>query len=83
LKRHIVALPHGLAALQAFTLEHLPGKLMTRDNLASMSVDNTCADPFPALFGFRPSPLEAVAPLYLTGADTRARYQRYRDVAGR
>jgi NADH dehydrogenase len=82
-KRRIVALPHGLATLQAFVLEHLPGKLMTRDNLASMQVDNTCADPFPALFGFRPSPLEAVAPLYLTRADTRERYQRYRHFAGR
>ena len=82
-RRRIWRLPPALARLQAFTLEHLPGKLMTRDNLASMSVDNTCGDAFPALFGFDPSPLEAVAPLYLAGANTRGRYQRYRDVAGR
>jgi len=83
LRRRIVPLPPALAKLQAFTLEHLPGRLMTRDNLASMRVDNTCADPFPALFGFEPSPLEAVAPAYLTGAITRSRYQRYRVGAGR
>ncbi len=56
---------------------------MTRDNLASMRVDNTCADAFPALFGFQPSPLEAVAPAYLRGTATRSRYQRYRVGAGR
>jgi uncharacterized protein YbjT (DUF2867 family) len=83
LKRRIVALSPRLAKLQALVLEMLPGKLMTRDNLASMSVDNTCDEPFPALFGFAPSALEAVAPLYLAGANTRERYQRYRHVAGR
>jgi uncharacterized protein YbjT (DUF2867 family) len=83
LQRHVWPLPPALARMQAAVLEHLPGKLMTRDNLASMSVDNTCDEPFPALFGFRPSPLEAVAPLYLGGASTRERYQRYRHVAGR
>lgn len=83
LERRIWPLPPALARMQAFMLEHLPGKLMTRDNLASMSVDNTCDDAFPAIFGFQPSPLEAVAPLYLAGANTRDRYQRYRNVAGR
>jgi len=83
LRRRIWPLPPALARMQAFALEHLPGKLMTRDNLASMSVDNTCGDPFPAIFGFTPSPLEAVAPLYLAGANTRSRYQRYRNAAGR
>lgn len=83
LKRRIWPLPPSLASLQAFVLEHLPGKLMTRDNLASMSVDNTCDGAFPAVFGFKPSPLEAVAPLYLDGAHTRERYRRYRNAAGR
>jgi len=82
-RRRIVPLSPSLARMQAFVLEHLPGRLMTRDNLASMSVDNVCADRFPALFGFAPAPLEAVAPSYLTGAHTRSRYQRYRHVAGR
>jgi NADH dehydrogenase len=83
LRRRIVRLPPALARLQAAVLERLPGKLMTRDNLASMSIDNTCGEPFPALFGFTPAPLEAVAPLYLAGATSAGRYQRYRHVAGR
>ena len=83
LRRRIMPLSPALARMQAFVLEHLPGKLMTRDNLASMSVDNVCADPFPTLFGFQPAPLEAIAPAYLTNANTRERYGRYRHVAGR
>ena len=82
-RRAIVALPGALAQLQALTLETLPGKLMTRDNLRSMQVDNVSAQPFPEMFGFRPSPLEAVMPEYLVGSASRARYDRYRHHAGR
>jgi len=79
----VVALPAGLASLQAFLLEHLPGKLMTRDNLRSMSVDNVCAGPFPEVFGFKPSPIEAVVAEYLAGSAYRARYSQFRHNAGR
>jgi len=81
-KRAIVELPPTLASLQAFALEMLPGKLMTRDNLRSMSVPNVCSGNFPD-FGFEPAPLEAVAPAYLRGVDSRSRYDRYRHYAGR
>ena len=82
-KARIVALPAAAASLQAFILEHLPGKLMTRDNLRSMSVDNVAAGDFPAIFGFRPAPIEQVVPEYLAPAGARARYSRYRHFAGR
>jgi len=82
-KPRVLALPGPLASLQATVLEHLPGKLMTRDNLRSMSVDNVCAKPFPEIFGFHPSPLEAVVPEYLTGSAARGRYANYRHHAGR
>jgi len=83
LKRRIVRLPDSLAAMQAFTFEHLPGKLISRDNLRSLSVDNVCAGPFPAVFGFTPAAMEAVLPEYLAAGGTRARYDRYRNLAGR
>ena len=82
-RRVIVGLPGFAARLQAFVFEHLPGKLITRDNLDSMSVDNVATQPFPALFGFKPSPLEAVVPAYLHASSARARYARYRGHAGR
>jgi NADH dehydrogenase len=77
-KPRIVGLPDSLAKLQAWTFEHLPGKIMTRDNLRSMSVDNVVAGPFPAVFGFEPSPIESVVPEYLAADMARARYARYR-----
>jgi NADH dehydrogenase len=79
----IVALPPALATLQALTFEHLPGKLITRDNLASMKVDNVCADPWPEMLAFEPTPLEAAVPEYLVAARRNGRYQRYRNFAGR
>jgi uncharacterized protein YbjT (DUF2867 family) len=79
----IVALPAALATLQALVFEHLPGHLLTRDNLASMKVDNVCADPWPPELGFEPSSLEAVAAEYLATSAARGRYQRFRHFAGR
>jgi uncharacterized protein YbjT (DUF2867 family) len=82
-RRRIIRLPDALAQMQAFTFEHLPGKLITRDNLRSMSVDNVCSGTFPAVFGFMPSPMEAVVPEYLARSTSRARYDQYRHHAGR
>jgi len=79
--RRVMRLPHAIARMQAFTFEHLPGKLLTRDNLRSMTVDNVCDGPFPAVFGFVPSAIEAVVPEYL--AQTRPRYDQFRHHAGR
>ena len=58
--RPIIGLGDTLSCAQAFALELLPGKLMSRDNLASMKVDNVSSAPFP--FGIRPAAIEAVAP---------------------
>lgn len=73
--RHRPILPLGprLSKLQATLLEFLPGKLMTRDNLASMQLPNVCPAGFPSVFGFEPAPLEAIAPEYLSPA-LRDRY---------
>jgi NADH dehydrogenase len=78
LHRPIIGLGASLSMLQATILEHLPGKLMTRDNIRSMSVDSVCGCDFPAVFGFAPTPLDAVAPLYITGATPRGRYNWFR-----
>lgn len=62
-KRIVVGLPDRLAVLQARLLELLPSPPLTRDNLLSMRVPNTCEGQFP--FGLQPQALEAIAPSYL------------------
>jgi uncharacterized protein YbjT (DUF2867 family) len=74
--RLVVGLPDRLSYLQAWLLEHLPGKLMTRDNYRSMQVDNTSNAPFP--FHLQPQALEAVAPAYLAPSGPRERYPQLR-----
>jgi NADH dehydrogenase len=82
-KRLVVALPAWAALAQAFVLEHLPGPVMTRDNLASMRVDSVCDCPFPEVFGFAPAAMEAVVPEYMADAGPRGRYADYRRRTGR
>lgn len=81
--RPIVPLGRTLSALQAAVLEHLPGKLMTRDNLRSMEADSVCDARFAAVFGIAPTALEAVAPQYLAPAARRSAFDGYRAHGGR
>jgi uncharacterized protein YbjT (DUF2867 family) len=78
LQRKVIGLSPSLSMLEAIVLEHLPGKLMTRDNIYSMRLSNTCEGAFPDVFGFVPTPLEAVVPTYLAGVTPRTRYYRFR-----
>jgi NADH dehydrogenase len=82
-RRLVLPLPDWAAHLQATVFEHLPGPLLTRDNLRSMAVDNVCAGPFPESFGFRPASMEAIVPEYLAHASLKGRYGAYRYRAGR
>jgi NADH dehydrogenase len=81
--RPIVPLGPGLSSLQARVLELLPGPLMTRDNLASMTQDNVCDCPFPPLFGIDPAAVEQVAPGYLAPTSIRSPYDDFRAHGGR
>jgi uncharacterized protein YbjT (DUF2867 family) len=69
--RPILPLGPTLSRLQAAILEFLPGKLMSRDNLASMQLASVCTGAFPPVLGFEPVALEAVAPEYLSGQRDR------------
>ena len=77
-RRIVIGLGPNLSMVQAAVLERLPGRLMTRDNVLSMRVPNTCDAAFPSLFEIVPTPLEAVAPMYIGGVTPRARYRWFR-----
>jgi len=70
-RRLVIGLPEGLSYLQAWMLEMLPMRLMTRDNHDSMRVPSVCDCEFP--FGIRPELLESVAPAWLAPAAARER----------
>lgn len=64
-ERPILPLPNWLGNLQALCFECLPGPpLMSRDNLASMRLDNTlpqgAASALSTVFGIQPEPLESL-----------------------
>jgi NADH dehydrogenase len=79
--RPIIGLGAKNSMLQAWVMEWLPGKLLSRDNVLSMSLDSTSAAPFP--FGIQPTAIEAVAPVYLRGIYARSRFSLLRYHAGR
>lgn len=82
-RRPIIGLSKGLSLLQAWLMEFSPVKLLTRDNIRSMQVDSVCQCEFPREFGFAPTTLESVMVDHLTGGSVRARYQLFRNRAGR
>ncbi len=78
----VIGLGSFLSGLQATVFEYLPGKLITRDNIASMRVPSTSSEPFPAIFGSS-SAMESIVPTYMRSSAGRGRYQRFRQVASK
>ena len=75
-RRLIIGLGPMLSSLQAWVLEKLPGKLVTRDNLRSMQVPSVSSAPLP--YAIVATSLDAVTPFYLGHATPRARYGDFR-----
>lgn len=83
IQRPIIGLNNALSYAQAFMMELLPVKLMSRDNVRSMEVDSVSHQPFPAVFGVEPTALEVVIPEYLVDLTSRGAYDRFRGSAAR
>lgn len=67
-RKRLVEMPDGLVRLQARLGEHLPGKPLTRDQLAQLQRDNVVAPGAKGLaeLGLQPHAIRAVVPGYLT-----------------
>lgn len=81
--RPIIGLNDRLSYAQAFMMELLPVKLMSRDNIKSMEIDSVSNAPFPVIFGVTPTTLEAVIPEYLVNQTPRGAYDKFRSHAAR
>jgi uncharacterized protein YbjT (DUF2867 family) len=80
----IIKLPDTLGRLQAMALELSPGEpIMSRDNLDSMKTPSVASGPLSPELGIDPASIEAIAPMYLTGTSSRARFNQFRSTAGR
>jgi uncharacterized protein YbjT (DUF2867 family) len=81
--RPIIGLNDKLSMMQAAMMEWLPIKLMTRDNVRSMQIDNVCATPIAPELGVSPTAMDVIIPDYLLNKDPRAAYDGFRSAAGR
>ncbi|MBP8150247.1 MAG: complex I NDUFA9 subunit family protein [Limnohabitans sp.] len=84
--RPVIPLPNWVGWLQALAMEMAPGEpLMSRDNLASMKVDNIASGQLPGLaaLGISAASAAGVAPTYLGHRGPRSRLNGWRSRAGR
>lgn len=84
--RPVIGLPMWVGWLQAAAMEMAPGEpLMSRDNLASMKVDNVATGQLPGLaaLGISAASAAGVAPTYLRHRGPRSKLNRWRAGAGR
>ncbi|MCE0744559.1 complex I NDUFA9 subunit family protein [Acetobacter sicerae] len=63
----IFEVPSGLASLQAAVLERLPGRMLTRDQLKMLTVDNVVDESLPGFrdLGIAPVAMDMIAPAYM------------------
>ena len=82
-QRPIIGLNDRLSMAQAYMMELMPIKLMTRDNVRSMQVDNVCSTSIAPELNITPVALEVIVPDYLLNSSPRAAYNGFRAAAGR
>ena len=84
--RPVIGLPMWVGWLQAAAMELAPGEpLMSRDNLASMKVDNIATGQLPGLsdLGISAASAAGIAPSYLGHRGPRSKLNSWRSRAGR
>ena len=64
-------------------MEFLPVKLMSRDNILSMQVDNIASQKISPELDVNPTELDVIVPEYLNDTSSRSAYDGFRTAAGR
>ena len=82
-KRPIIGLNDKLSMAQGFAMEFLPVKLMSRDNILSMHVDNIASQNIAPELDVNPTELDVIVPEYLNDTSSRSAYDGFRTAAGR
>ena len=82
-QRPIIGLNDKLSMAQAWAMELMPIKLMSRDNVRSMQVDSVCSTAIAPELGVTPTSMEVVVPAYLNNISPRGAYDGFRSAAGR
>ncbi len=83
IRRPLFSLNDTLSYFQAWILELLPGKLMTRDDYYALLSNSVCGCDFPAAFNFKPTAMEVIAPKYLAQDVAHSNFDAYRCKARR
>lgn len=81
--RWIIGLGPTTSRLFALLMEFMPGKPLSRDNLASLQKDGVCKGSIADVFGIKLTPIEEAVPTYLRSRTSRIKYYRYRERARR
>jgi NADH dehydrogenase len=80
----LLPIPFGLAGVMGSVLGHLPGRLLTRDQVRLLRVDNVVSEEAKAArrtieaFGIEPASIAAVVPSYLYRYRARGQFDRHR-----
>ncbi len=78
-QRPIFGADELLTNIMAFAMECLPGKVMSLDNVRSMSVDSVCNNGCTLPFGIAAAGVEATVTAWLGNQSPRGRYALFRD----
>jgi uncharacterized protein YbjT (DUF2867 family) len=82
-QRRIIGLGPKMSLLQGSFMQLLPIKLLSRDNVKSMQVDNVCQQPMANELCVVPTDMFAVISGYLVENNPRGAYDDFRAAAGR
>jgi len=82
-ERPVIGLNDALSYMQAWFMEWLPIKLMTRDNVRSMAVDSVADEAMATEIALPLTPLEVVMPECVRNKTQRTAYDEFRTAAGR